>query len=76
MQQLQVSVTSKSSYRGETGAFGDLCADIGGRQNNWNIPPQVDAFPQASATKRVLIHRNRRIIHMNPVGLICLHSKW
>ena len=72
MQQLQGSVTSKSSYRGKTGAFVDLCADIGGRQNNWNIPPQVDAFPQASATKRVLIH----IIHMNLVGIICLHSKW
>ena len=72
MQQLQGSVTSKSSYRGKIGAFGDLCADISGRQNNWNIPPQVDAFPQASATKRVLIH----IIHMNLAGLICLHSKW
>ena len=76
MQQLQGSVTSKSSCWGKIGARGDLCADIGGRQNNWNIPPQVDAFPQASATKRVLIHTNRRIIHMNPVGLICLHSKW
>ena len=71
----EIFISPGNSSVAKLGPVGIYGLALGG-QNNWNIPPQVDAFPQASATKRVLIHTNRRIIHMNSVGLICLHSKW
>ena len=42
-------------------------------QNNWNIPPQVDVFPQASLQKGSLFTQTTIFIHINPARLICLH---
>ena len=45
-------------------------------QNNWNIPPQVDVFPQASCGKKGSYSRKPAyliFILVKPAKLICLH---